>query len=153
MIPDSTLTPEIIQIRKDSLYAAIQLLDKQKSDNLNDVQKMILFLEKFYQTQAVHQWSVPLEKAMKDIERKQEFLMNLDANKYVNQVVMPGLILDSNASSIEGSKAVWKPEGKRFFWEDYTMSVESRVVNRWAMWATGGLLLIMADLVFIRIRK
>jgi hypothetical protein len=49
---------------------------------------------------------------------------------------------------------VWKYKGNRLFWEDYVMRVESRVVNTWAIWVTGGLLLAaMAGLALTAMRR
>ena len=64
-------------------------------------------------------------------------------NDYTNEVIMPGLILDTNAKDVEGNSVQWKFDYNRFLWEDYTMWVESRVVNRWAMILTGILCMIL----------
>ncbi|HEX9934229.1 MAG TPA: hypothetical protein VGB38_03445, partial [bacterium] len=81
------------------------------------------------------------DEVAKSIIRKQEFLMALDTESYVNEIIMPGLIFDTNASTVEGNKAVWKFDGKRLFWENYVLRVESRVANPWAIWVTAGLFL------------
>jgi hypothetical protein len=67
---------------------------------------------------------------------------------------MPGLILDTNAPSVENNTVTWELKGRRFFWEDYEMRVESRTVNRWAIWLTGGLLLAaVAGMAFGALRR
>jgi hypothetical protein len=152
--PVPGLTTETLRVRKDSLFALIRRLDNEKSDKFDDGQKMFRFLEAFYQNKAIRKWSDALGKTMKDIKRKEEFLLELDGNSYVNEVIMPGLILDTNASSVEGNKVLWKLKSNQFYWEDYQMRVESRVVNRWAIWVTAGILLsIITGLVIVVFRK
>jgi hypothetical protein len=150
--PIPGLSLETVLARKDSLFAAVRRGEKDKI--LDDEEKAVQFFEGFYQNKAVYKWSVPLKKGMEEIQKKQEFLMNIDADSYSHQVIMPGLILNTNASSVEGNKAVWKPKGRQFFWVDYVMRVESRVVNRWAIWVTAALLLaVLAALAVSLIRR
>jgi hypothetical protein len=95
-----------------------------------------------------------MDEAMKSMQKKQEFFLSLDTDSYANEIIMPGLILDTNASTVEGNKAVWKFKGNRLFWENYVMRVESRVVNTWAIWTTAGLLLAgLAGLLVASIRR
>jgi len=136
--PDKILTPEAIHASKDSLFAAFKRADL--GDNLES-KKLAIFLSKFYGNNAVNMWRPQLDEVAKSIIRKQEFLMALDTESYVNEIIMPGLIFDTNASTVEGNKAVWKFDGKRLFWENYVLRVESRVANPWAIWVTAGLFL------------
>jgi hypothetical protein len=52
--------------------------------------------------------------------------------------------METNAQTVEGSRAEWKISGDDCFMEPYEMRVESRVLNRWALWVTG--LLVLAAL-------
>jgi hypothetical protein len=52
------------------------------------------------------------------MQKKQEFLVGLDSDSYVNVVVMPGLWLDTNAPTVEGGTVKWKMKSNRFYWED-----------------------------------
>ncbi len=102
------------------------------------IQSMVKILESMLGAPAVQLLSEHISRIDADIMRKYEFLMNLGLNGgYTNQVIMPGLILDTNAEELEGNMVSWQISGNRFIWEDYSMWVESRVVNQWAMIVTG----------------
>jgi hypothetical protein len=150
--PVKNLSPEVVRGRKQELFEAFKSFEQKSNDF--DIQKTLRFLEGFYRNKGVAAWSDRLDTAMKGIFKKQEFLMDLDSDSYVNRVIMPGLILDTNASSVEGMTVEWKLKSSRFCWEDYVMRVESRVVNRWAIWVTAALLLaVLAALAVSLIRR
>ena len=154
-IPVAGLDTAALNSRKEALFAAVLAENEigKKSDGPIAASTM-RFLEKFYRNPGVRKWSPAVEKALKSMEKKQEFLVGLDSDSYVNRVVMPGLILDTNASSVEGAKVEWKLKSNRFYWEDYVMSVESRVVNKWAIWVTAALFAaVLAALAVTLIRK
>jgi hypothetical protein len=152
--PDPGFGLETIRAGKDSLFAAVRRVDREKTSEISDGKGLVRFLERFYKTRAVRRWSSAMDSVMLELQKKQEFLMDLDADSYVNHVVMPGLILDTNAPSVENNTVTWELKGRRFFWEDYEMRVESRTVNRWAIWLTGGLLLVaVAGMAFGALRR
>jgi hypothetical protein len=73
---------------------------------------------------------------------------------YTNEVSMPGIILNTNARTVEGNTVTWKFDGEVFTLEDYTMVVESRSANTWATYATGGgVIIIIALLLIPRLRR
>jgi hypothetical protein len=154
-IPVPGLDTGVLQKSKESLFAALMKLDEQKSgEDLFKSDKIMRFLGGFYHNSGVAKWSSPIDRAMNVMMKKQEFLMDLDGYSYVNRVVMPGLILDTNAPSVEGGTVEWKLKSNRFYWEDYVMRVESRAVNRWAIWVTAVLLLaILGALAVTLVRK
>jgi hypothetical protein len=84
----------------------------------------------------------------KSLIPKLEFVRGVDGN-YINEVIMPGIILNTNANIIDGSKVSWKLDGKKFCYHDYSMSVESRIANPWATYATGGVLLVIVGLLLL----
>jgi hypothetical protein len=153
-IPVPGLDASVLNGSKEALFTALMAEDEKKSnESFNAIQTM-RFLEKFYRNPGVRKWSAAVEKALKAMEKKQEFLVGLDSDSYVNRVVMPGLILDTNASTVEGATVEWKLKSNRFYWEDYVMRAESRVVNKWAIWVTAALLLaVLAALAVSLIRR
>ena len=87
------------------------------------------------------------------INKKVDFIMNAGGN-YVNEVEMPGIILNTNASSVEGNKVSWKLSDEKFLYNDYTMTVESRVANPWVTYITGGLLIVFVVFLMLpRLRR
>jgi hypothetical protein len=65
---------------------------------------------------------------------------------YINQVLMPGMILVTNADATRGNLAIWKFEVRRFYVSDFMMHVRSRTVNKWFIVAAG---LVLVALVMI----
>jgi hypothetical protein len=151
--PVTGLDTTVLNGRKEELFTAFMAEDDKKSNETFNATQTMLFLEKFYRNPGVRKWSATVEKALKSMEKKQEFLVGLDSDSYVNRVVMPGLILDTNAPSVEGGTVEWKMKSSRFYWEDFVMTVESRVVNRWAIWVTAGLLLAMLGALAVSLIK
>jgi hypothetical protein len=87
------------------------------------------------------------------IKSKIQFVMNAGGD-YVNEVVMPGIILNTNANTVEGNKAVWHFNEDKFTYISYTMNVESRIANTWATYATGGVLIVLVALLILpRLRR
>lgn len=60
---------------------------------------------------------------------------------------LPGLLLESNADSIDANTAFWNYNSSRNFAQNYTLYSKSRIVNTWAFILTGAIILIL--LVFI----
>ncbi|MBU4445439.1 MAG: hypothetical protein L6422_00755 [Candidatus Marinimicrobia bacterium] len=56
---------------------------------------------------------------------------------------MPGLLIDTNAETVEGNKVVWEVGTGKFFLRDFEMWAESRIVNRWAIPVTAVILLVI----------
>ena len=68
---------------------------------------------------------------------------------YTNNVVMPGIITASNSNSIRGNEAGWKLNVEKFCFDDYIMTVESRVTNVWAFVITAVVVFILLILLII----
>lgn len=60
---------------------------------------------------------------------------------YTNEVTMPGLLISTNARSIEGTTVQWDCRPHRVF--DTTMTAESRTVNVWAIVLTAVVCLVL----------
>jgi large-conductance mechanosensitive channel len=81
---------------------------------------------------------------------KQKFVDAIvDDDEYSNKVIMPGIIISSNATSIKGNEAEWKLDQERFCFDDYVMTVESRVTNVWAFVITAVVVFILLILLII----
>ncbi len=108
----------------------------------------VKILESLLGASSVQSMSEQISRIDAEIVKKNRFISSAD-REYTNQVIMPGLILDTNANELEGNTVRWQFDGNQFFWEDHTMWVESRVVNRWAMIVTGAICLcLIAGLLF-----
>ena len=58
-------------------------------------------------------------------------------------VTMPGLIIDTNAPTVEGNTAVWKDIDGWAYISDFDVWVKSRVINWWAV-VVGGIVVVGA---------
>jgi hypothetical protein len=90
----------------------------------------------------------PIENITKAIESEIQFMLDA-GGEYVNEVSMPGIILNTNANTVEGNRVVWRFNDDRFAFIGYTMTVESRIANPWATYATGGILLVIVGLLLL----
>ena len=123
-----SLTTEIIRPVKDSLYKrSATAIDKGNIDTLRIVFATVLrnpLVEKAWQANAA---------GFNEIKRKSEFEQSTNSHKYVTRVMMPGIITGSNARKIEGNTATWQDFKDYARHLEYTMWVESRQVNWWAV--------------------
>ena len=122
------LTPAIVGPLKDSLYKrSAKAIDKRNIDTLRIVFTNVLrnsLVEKAWQANAA---------GFNEIKRKIEFEQRTNSHKYVTQVIMPGIIMGTNARKIEGNTATWQDFKDYARHLEYTMWVESREVNWWGV--------------------
>lgn len=86
-----------------------------------------------------------------DLEKKVRLFENLlMAEEYTIEVEMPGLITSTNSSEMIGNTVSWNLQNMSFFFEDYEMKAESRVVNNWAFWLSGAVLLLLLLTMIVR---
>lgn len=122
------LTPAMVRPLKESLYKrSAKAIDRKNIDTLRLVFAGVLknpLVEKAWQANA---------SGFNEIERRIEFEQRTNSHKYVTHVVMPGIITASNARKIEGNTATWQDFKDYAHHIEYTMWVESRQVNWWAV--------------------
>jgi hypothetical protein len=76
--------------------------------------------------------------SLKEFEDILKFVEEVDGPQYKANVIVPGLITDTNAGTVEGNKVRWENfKDFALYFGDYTMWVESRVVNWWIIVGTG----------------
>jgi len=89
-----------------------------------------------------------------NFKRKDNFFNAASDDSYKFTIRMPGLLLGTNSPKIEGAELGWELTYYNFFFEDYTMTAESRKVNTWAFIVAGLILLAaLAGLLSAIIRK
>ncbi|HSG68009.1 MAG TPA: hypothetical protein VK994_04830 [Bacteroidales bacterium] len=70
---------------------------------------------------------------------------------YGSEVEMPGLITGTNSIEVIGNTVAWQVQPTSFYFEDYEMFVESRVVNQWAFVLSGAVLLLLIIVFVVRV--
>jgi hypothetical protein len=123
-----SLTPATVESAKESLYKKSEYaLDKEKIDSLRIIFKTVL------KTPLVDRAWDANAPGIEEVKRRFEFEKLTRSHKYFTNVVLPGLITGSNAKKIEGNTASWQDYNEFAHRFEYTMWVESRLVNWWAV--------------------
>lgn len=87
-----------------------------------------------------------------DLDDMNTFLGNLIfSEKYTLEAEMPGLITETNSTMMHGNTVSWDLAALSFYFEDYEMYVESRVVNYWAFIVSGIIVLLLLIAVIVKI--
>ena len=124
----SSLTPGTVESAKESLYKKSEYaLEKGKIDSLRMIFKAVL------KTPLVDKAWEANTRGIEEVKRRLTFEKLTNSHKYFTNVVMPGLITGSNAKKIEGNTASWQDYNEFAHRFEYTMWVESRQVNWWAV--------------------
>jgi len=73
--------------------------------------------------------------------------------KYTLETEMPGLITETNSTMISGNTVSWDVAPLSFYFDDYEMYVESRVMNYWAFVLSGVVVLLLLIALIVKIFK
>ncbi len=143
---DPELTPEVIRSKRDQLLGIIQESEPESADHF------INQLEEVLGTLAVRKLEGEIKSIYKDVEYKLEYMSNFFTTDFTSSVIMPGLLIDTTAPTVEGNKATWNFESGRFYIFDFQMFALSRVVNKWTFIVTvvicvGAILLLILSIV------
>jgi hypothetical protein len=145
------LTRTLIEAKKEELFSSLMKAIDQKDSQLKDLLKVC---EGILKTSAVWQLEPDLNKCQKSIQKKLEFWSAVDEDSYTNKVIMPGLLMDTNAAKMEGNQVIWEIEHGQFFNSDLEMKAVSRITNQWTIYVTIGLcVIILGALAVTMMRK
>jgi hypothetical protein len=81
--------------------------------------------------------------------REQVIAHESNGEKFNNSIVMPGMLLATNAKKVEGAAGGWEFGIDQLSLHAYEMHAESRVVNLWAIWVTGAAGLVIVALLLL----
>lgn len=73
-----------------------------------------------------------------------DFFDEMTEDTYINEVTMPGIIVDSNARSVEGNTVTWEDITYLFIFYDVNMQVTSRHLNWWMIGISAVVVLVLA---------
>ncbi|MBN2347772.1 MAG: hypothetical protein JXJ22_02975 [Bacteroidales bacterium] len=74
-------------------------------------------------------------------------------DQYESEVILPGLLTNSNSDTIQGNTLIWKYSFTDFYIKDFIMQAESRILNSWALVVTGILTVLIFFLIIFRLIK
>ena len=150
------LIDSVESLHDPSVPVSIFIAKKKEIDfhkmehNTKDIVK---YLERILGLKLKGELERQIDGITKSIDAKVQFMINAGGD-YVNEVVMPGIILNTNANTVEGNKVVWHFNEDKFTFINYTMNVESRIANLWATYTTGGVLIVLVALLILpRLRR
>ena len=135
------LAPEYVASKKSIISEKI----REYGDK---TEELIKYLEKVLGTKSVWKLKDGIENIIKSILDQMSHFSSVNGN-YKNEVTIPGIILSTNAKTIEGNKAVWEFDENRFCYVDYKMVFKSRAVNVWAFIVSGVIVLAVIVLLII----
>jgi len=136
------LSQSMLKSKKEEIFK--ELVNTKNNMNTEEVIKS---LKVIFKTDAVNQWRSTIDEFNELIEKELENISGGD--KFVNDVILPGLVLNTNAKSIEGGKLTWQFTAEIFSMSDYEMYAESRTANEFAFIITAVLFLGILTLLFL----
>ena len=144
---DPGLPVELIRQRKQELFEAIGEMDLEESADAY-LAALLSACEKALETTAIRRLEDDIAPFAESLAAYFHMAEKMIGEEYENTVVMPGLILDTNAPELEGNRVTWTFDADDFHYRDREMWVESRIVNRTMIAITAFvLLLLMAALI------
>jgi hypothetical protein len=147
----SQLIDSVKSLHDPSIPASIFIAKKQEIDfhkMEHTTKDIVQYLEKVLGLKLKSKLERQIDGVTKSIDAKVQFMINAGGD-YSNEVVMPGIVLNTNANTVEGNKVVWHFNEDKFTFISYTMNVESRIANLWATYATGGILIVLVGLLML----
>lgn len=89
-----------------------------------------------------------------ELEKKDDYADKVFfGEEYTLEMEMPGLITETNSTVMHGNTVSWEIGSMSFFFEDYEMTVESRVMNYWAFVLSGLVVLLLLIALIVKIFK
>jgi hypothetical protein len=135
---------------KENIYKQIHV-----KDLISDInpQTVCTVLDDFYKTSyfsALHKTN----KEILDDAFETATLPGYFISKVIGyELVIPGEILHTNAPIINADTLVWKIDGMRLLFDNYSLTTEYRTINKWAFLFTGLLLIIAIGSSIFLLRK
>jgi hypothetical protein len=138
-----TMKPEDTEKTRESFYA----LYKTNPDSIFDYDScdfpMLRLASTFYKvdTGILHQAN---RKNLDAFNAKLLIFLGSDVGEsFTNLAIMPGVIISSNSTKINGNTASWEFDSDEFNERDYTLLVESKKANKGPVIVTGALVLML----------
>ena len=140
--------PDLVENYRDSITARV---DEFK---FNSTLEFVDDLAKWTDNDEVLKLKEMDHTAYMELDIKIQFIEKmLDNDVYKVSVEMPGILTETNSPSTKGNIVSWNVNTYSFLFEDITMEVESRVINKWMFILAGVILLSLIGLTIFKSRK
>jgi hypothetical protein len=121
----------------DTCFDAETLFEGFKGDST------LLFMASLF----YHADTAVLHQANRDgfdaVDKKMEYILPFYGDTYLNLTIMPGVILSSNSTEINGNTASWDINNNSFYTKDYTLLLESKKINKGLSIVSGALMVFL----------
>jgi hypothetical protein len=144
-----TMSQQDLDTKKEEIYR--YLVDSTKGDSMENIIDGFSMVTKYPDLQIIKS---KYKDRFEGFEKRMNFYLSTSDDSYKFTIRMPGLLLQTTSPEIKGSETNWQPSYMDFFFRDYTMTAESRMVNTWAFIVAGLVLLIaLIGLVTLVLKK
>ena len=135
---DESLTLPMLAAQKEHLFeAAGEEILENKWDTVTTIVQSVLKAPRLRQALAMN------TEGFSRLHADVDFMNTILEHPYTATISMPGLILDTNAPTVQGNTATWKEVPTFAYIGDYDLWIVSRVVNWW-MVVLAGLVVLAA---------
>lgn len=132
-----SLSPDVVMKKKEELFHSSR--EKLSNSDLEPLQT--IFEETFGRN--VTQAAIALnDEGFEKFKRRLAFQQQMFENSYRATAEMPGLIVGTNAATVEGNSVTWEDFAIHGVISDYDLWVESREVNWWMIYLTGVVIIL-----------
>lgn len=106
----------------------------------------------YLKTDVFRKLLIPNSKPSDDF-RKYDKVLDIFSDDFHFSLLMPGIVIYTNADVISSDTMLWKLTAYKFFFHEYRIVVRSRVTNYWTWWFTGGLIVLLTGLIILWRKK
>jgi hypothetical protein len=156
---DASLTPAALSLHRDEIIGLMMASDtaapapdakKDTSSSANrDLLKISAQLKGVLHSSAVDALMPAVERAIDSLMKNEPH----HPDTWTSAVQMPGLLLATNSTAVEGNTVSWKFESRQIHVGAYAMTAESRVTNYWAFIVTAAALVLLFVISFRASRR
>jgi len=133
---DPELTVETVYQEKNRFYSLL-------NDDFPNIEKTVRRWEKEMKMPVFGRLLANAHEVFDRYQKKLDMAEGLWGYEYTLQVSMPGIISATNSSEIKGNIVSWSVNPLLLMFEESEMTVESRRVNRWMIWISALLVLLV----------
>ena len=142
---------------KDTIKHMIDQGDKQlmtfEDDQLDPVDIAELICKEINLDSAATKALTHIVRTLKLDEVYENEILGGFGDEFHNNVIMPGVLIDTNAEKLNSDTLSWYVGPIKFIDNDYVMFAESRITNRWAYILSGIIVIVAIIIPFLKKKK
>ncbi len=142
ILNDPLLKPSMIE---DNIDTILNLCPGDYS-----TKKLIAAMAGYFQDEKVYLLLGNRFSFLNATEKKYESILDNFHEEAVFKTILPGTIIENNATKINDDTLCWSVTAYKFFFNNYELKATSRVINRCAYWVTGVIILLIIGFVVLK---